>query len=633
MDREKLQKAMSYASQNPQSEFAVELRSRINRGAYNSVLKAEGVDVSKFGSPKKEGFLKRAGKALIKSETEFGTSLAGAADIFSGGRLGGGRGFEQAQTQEAQTTTQLLKVIREKRQRGEDTSRFEKLLPSFTQPSQTNELLERQASLSNRQVVGQGLGVATDIIGAGTIGKAGAATVLQPTSIIKGALKGAGVGAATGGGFGAAQGLARGLQDDRQGADLASEVISGGLIGGVAGGVLGGVTGGISGGLRGRALRKEQILKQLTDDPDTIARFQLDDTGKLVKNKEAQAVIKQGIPEKQVAVVTGAGKKDKTAFQEMFKIAQKGEKNALVQERAIDQVGHTLVDRTKNLQNTLRAAGESVDEAATSLTGKKVNILTPVESFTDDLQAAGVTLKKGDLDFVGSDYEGIAPVEKLLKDVFKRLERGDLDNFDATTAHKLKRFIDNKVSFGKQTEGITGSAEIMLKRLRRGVDGTLDDSFSNYATANDEYARAIQLWDFTRDIMGKNFDPSQQVSSQRAGSIMRRILGNSAKRGDIMAYMVELEKFTKATGKSVDDDLVRQVVFADMLEDVFGTNATTGFQGGITRGVEQAAGVAQDAAQGQPVSAAVKGGIKLFQASRGITDEAKVAALAKLIGL
>src|SRR3990167_9544394 len=109
MDKEKLQKALEYAKQNPQSTFSVELDQRIRRGDYNDILKKEGVDTSKFQPPKEKGFLRKLGEGLIKSEVEFGKSIAGAIDVFTG--AGGSRRFEEVQSQ---NSTSLIKIIREK---------------------------------------------------------------------------------------------------------------------------------------------------------------------------------------------------------------------------------------------------------------------------------------------------------------------------------------------------------------------------------------------------------------------------------------------------------------------------------------------------------------------------------------
>ena len=167
--------------------------------------------------------------------------------------------------------------------------------------------------------------------------------------------------------------------------------------------------------------------------------------------------------------------------------------------------------------------------------------------------------------------------------------------------------------------------------FRRSLDGVLDSQFESYKTANDAYSVARNLLDDTKTVLGKNFDLTS--GSVRAGAVARRILGNSANRGDILEYVKALDTYYKSTGGKGTDDIIAQTVFSDTLEDIFGTQATTGLQGQVQRGVEKAGGIAKDLAHGHPISALTKTGMQLFQASRGISDQAKIEALKKLIGL
>lgn len=629
MDKEKLQKAIMYASKNPQSDFAVELKQRIKRGEFNDILKESGVDTTRYEPPKKESFIKRASKAIFKSEAEFGKSIAGAIDVgASKFGIGATAGFEKAQSQKIETMNQITQAIKAKRERGEDTTKLKKMLVDMSSSSIKNELLERQAGLSTRQVLGQGLGVATDIIGAGTIGTKGAGLVTQPTSFLKGALKGAGTGAATGGGFGATQGLARGMQEDRKGADLASEVISGGLVGGLAGGVLGGLTGGISGRLRGKALRKQQLKEELVSNPELVAKYNLSDVGKIKKDKIASEVIRQGVDEKYVAVIKNSNPTDKIKFKKMLKLAERASKDARAIERPSDEVGRTIIDRTSHLLKKVRAFGKAVDDTAETLKGKSISAKPAIDNFYDDLSDMGIKIKNGKPIFDGSDIEGIAPAENLINKVVHKLN-GLSD--DAYKLHRVKRFIDEQVTFGKVGEGLSGETERLVKGLRRNIDGLLDVKFSNYNKANTSFAEAIGLLDETKSVLGRNFNPT--TGNVRAGAVARRILGNSANRGDILEYLSNLEVLYKKTGGTSADDIISQTVFADVLEDIFGTQATTGLQGQVQRGVEQAGGVVQDIAQGQPLAALTRGAVRVYQGTRGVDHEAKVRALRALLGL
>ena len=101
--------------------------------------------------------------------------------------------------------------------------------------------------------------------------------------------------------------------------------------------------------------------------------------------------------------------------------------------------------------------------------------------------------------------------------------------------------------------------------------------------------------------------------------------------GDIVEYLKSLEDFFTTTGGKSGDDIITQTIFADILEDIFGTQATTGLRGQLERGITEAGLAAQDVFQGQPISGAIKAGLSGIQRLRGISPEAKIEALRNLI--
>jgi len=645
MDEQKLLNAMNYANQNPGSDVDIELRKRFSTGEFDSVLTERGLKPQKA---KKDSFLKTIGKSLIKSETEFGQSIAGAADIFSGGRLGGGKRFEEAQTSEAQTISQLINVIKEKRDKGEDPSRFQKLLKDMSRTSVgQDELLERQAGLSTRQVVGQGLGVATDIIGAGTLATKGAGVVTKPTSFFKGGLQGAGTGALVGGGFGSAQGFARGLQEDKQGSELATQAISSGVAGGVAGGVLGGITGAVSGAFRGKALRKQELVDLIKNEELTntqLARVNI--VSKQVKNtktgqietkldfpkdKVAKEAVKQGLDDADVVVIKTASEGDKKIFREMFNLSKKAKGDRKILERPSDMMGTTVLEPAKFINKTLQTTARKLDDVANGLKGKTVNRANEViSSINDDITGIGARVDdKGKIVFTGSDLEGLGSNEKLLQNVYRRL----LSAKDAHDYHRLKRFIDSNVDFGKGGEGLTGQAERILKGWRRTIDEALDSQFVQYNNVNTTLSKTIQSLDDLHTILGSKFKINAPFAEIKAGTVANRILSNSPNRGDVLRVLNDLQKLAKEFGFKTDKDIISEVVFVDILEDAFGTQATRSFRGQITRAIGDAGAVVQDFGQGQQVAGLGKLTMKAVERLQGINQQAKIEALAKLIGV
>lgn len=141
-------------------------------------------DFSTFGSDapaapaqNKDGMLKTFGKALISSELNFGKSIADALPSFvPGSAAWTNKQNEEIMAQNQVITDNLLKTIKEKKAKGEDTTHLEAVLQQHLKDTSKPaiDINETNASVnkSAKQIFGEGLGVATDILAAGAYGKA-----------------------------------------------------------------------------------------------------------------------------------------------------------------------------------------------------------------------------------------------------------------------------------------------------------------------------------------------------------------------------------------------------------------------------------------------------------------------------
>ena len=127
--------------------------------------------------PKKDGILKTIGKSLISSELKFGKSIADALPSFvPGSAAWTNKQNEELMAQSQEITDNLMKTIKQKKARGEDTTRLEAALQQHLKESSKPpiDINETNASVnkSATQIFGEGLGVATDIASFGTYGNA-----------------------------------------------------------------------------------------------------------------------------------------------------------------------------------------------------------------------------------------------------------------------------------------------------------------------------------------------------------------------------------------------------------------------------------------------------------------------------
>src|SRR3989344_4718519 len=127
--------------------------------------------------PKKDSILKTVGKALISSELKFGKSIADALPSFvPGSAAWTNKQNEELMKQHEGIANNLLKTIKEKKARGEDTTRLQEALQQHLKDTSKPpiDINETNASVnkSAKQIFGEGLGVATDIASFGTYGNA-----------------------------------------------------------------------------------------------------------------------------------------------------------------------------------------------------------------------------------------------------------------------------------------------------------------------------------------------------------------------------------------------------------------------------------------------------------------------------
>jgi len=633
-------------------------------------------EVRRLRQPQKSkgDFLGKATDFILPGVRGFGGSIAGSIIP----ETKEAKELTQSREQLVSTQDTVLDRIREKRSRGEDVSRLlGALKESGINIEAEDSAINPAIGKSNKQVVGEAIGTAASVIGLGTIGKAakGAQSFQRfkgvPSILGGGAtqatgratLEGLKTGAKFGAGFGAIEGGAAALRRDEGVGDVIQGVATGGAIGGLAGGALGAAAGGIGGATSARKLRKLEsqkifsgepttlapsnglgeraVIKTQSDDllPGTIIRTQ-DETEQLAKFKVEGGTIKQdtesrkllrgvpGLEEADVVQLKSLTQSEKKAALEMLDTTQKSKANRGFVKRSSDIVGDEIVNKVKIIQKEIKKAGKNVDEAAKGLKGVKVDYTAAESNFIDMIQEQGVFVDDaGDLIFEGSSFEGVTPAQNLLKTVWKRL-RGIDD--DAIQGHRLKKLIDENVEWGKSAEGLKGTSVRIVKELRRDIDGVLDGAVPAYDLANTQYSQLINIADNIGDVLGTKFDINSGFANIRAGQVARRALGNSANRGDVLRMFQILDRETAKLGGDANRSITNLVIVNDILEDIFGTQATTGLQGQVGRALEQSSRgvrVAQNLAQGNLLGAG-KDVIELA-ADRvlGTTDQEIISAL------
>jgi len=397
--------------------------------------------------------------------------------------------------------------------------------------------------------------------------------------------------------------------------------------------------------------RKQSISRRIiegTGDTDTsiykTADFDPEDVPAIVDGEKrpprikidplANNAIKQGFDEGFVAAVKSSGKQDKTKMLQMLDVLKKGMRNKRFKmtNRPSDIAGESMLDRVAVVRDANKAAGKNLDAQANKLKGQEVDFLPPIQEFISNLDDMGIQVspRKGgvDIDFKGSDIEGLDGIERFVKRVVNRMAVGKSP--DAYDVHRLKRYIDAQVTYGKAEEGLSGSIAQNVKSLRAGLDKALDDTFPEYNKVNTEYAETIQLLNNIQDSAGNKLDLSGGNADKALGVKLKGLMSNNQSRINLLDSIEELEAVSRKYGYKSDDDLMNLTMFAQELDKRFKPVAETSFQGQIIQGIE---GAMQDTAKGRRsmLDLAIDATTGAARKARGISDDTAIASMEKLL--
>ncbi len=349
---------------------------------------------------------------------------------------------------------------------------------------------------------------------------------------------------------------------------------------------------------------------------------------KIQSDNLAQETIKQGFDPAVIAAVKGSSTQDKKIMSKMVTILEKGKQNAqfAINNRPSDLVGESLMKRFNVIRETNKKAGNLIDRVAKSLKGKAVDVQPSVNNFINNLEEIGVTFTD-DLKpiFIGSDIEGAIGAENVISNIVKRMR--DTKSPDAFDAHRLKRFIDEQVTYGKSADGLTGKSVGIIKSLRRDLDSKLDDTFPRYNKVNTAYAETIDALDSFQDVAGAKMNLTGENANKAVGTLMRRVMSNQQSRVRLLDAMDGIEGTAKKYGGKFNDDLLSQVLFVDELDKVFKPVARTSLQGQVGQAVDRA--VAAQATGG--VTAMVRGVGKVADKLNGINEDNALKSIRELL--
>lgn len=366
------------------------------------------------------------------------------------------------------------------------------------------------------------------------------------------------------------------------------------------------------------------------------AGFKLDDAGRVVADKIQQKAIKAGVDEGAVAMIAAANKATKSRLKEMVEVLEKGKGNLEFRNFNPPQrvIGQAIKDRLSVIQSANRQAASELDGVVEGIKRKPVDVAPAINTFLDDLSNQGIRFnpRTGAVSFADSTIEGLDGAQSIIRRTINRLYNTNDPTLSAYRVHNAKKFLDEQVSYGKTQEGLSGTMQTIIKRLRHNLDGILDSNFPEYDRVNTVYSETRSVIDELQSLAGRKVDLTGDKVDKALGVMSRKVLSNyntGTATEDLFEQLDEVAKrYSTPLNHAINDELKKLVSAEAELRKMFPTASKPNtFQGLIGSEVGRAAA---DAATGNKIGLmekAAKAAGRVFSKS----DEEKIQAIKDLL--
>jgi hypothetical protein len=290
--------------------------------------------------------------------------------------------------------------------------------------------------------------------------------------------------------------------------------------------------------------------------------------------------------------------------------------------------GESLDNRLKIVKRVNKEAGQNIDKYVKNTLGEiELNTIPLMDSVSESWAKQGINLDTNTWEIDYGDMElntkGQAVIDNLL-DEMRELQTTPTGR----TVHNLKRRIDEDIAYGKKLTGLDAKTQGLLTDFRFEVKSFLEKQFPEYARANAEYSKTVDVINRIQKAAGK-VDLDGEFSDANLGRMSRAIMSQRISRDEIATAIKDLDAIAVGNGYKLKDDLTQQVYFANQLDEIWGPSRATGFAGQTKQG---AASAAADVAGG-----GIQGGVAMGKKAldllkkKQLDDKAKFKAMRQIL--
>lgn len=377
--------------------------------------------------------------------------------------------------------------------------------------------------------------------------------------------------------------------------------------------------------------KADDVIDESRKIPAEVIKYTVNSDGKKIVDTKANEALKSGIADQDIAFIKNASPEDKKIFTRAMKVAEQASKDKTYARQPVEEAGRVIIDQANTVEAARQKVGHELGVVRSKLADVPVDVAGTADNFYKDLSDAGISVTDEGLDFTKSKYANVPKIQKILESVHQRIAAaGETPNVKAVDL--IRQQLGTEVDLGTLEGNLDKSAKRILQKVYASLGEDITFIDPQYAELSDQYSKLSTAMDYFQRALGKDFEATNLKSSLKAGEVGRRMLGNAASRP--LAIVENIQDLARAYGYNKNIDSRSQILFANFLEDLFGTTQSQSLQSQMTKGVnaaEEASGALTDVATGNAsglLSKAVRKGLNLV---RNITPERQIEAVRALI--
>lgn len=348
--------------------------------------------------------------------------------------------------------------------------------------------------------------------------------------------------------------------------------------------------------------------------------------------KVKTSATKSGIDPKFINLVETGSAQDRAAMKSMVTAAEDSSKSYLGKQPS-DVAGETILQRVDHLHDVTDESGKALGNIVKTMPKDPVSVKPALDNFMGKLNDMGIKVTRDGLDFSQSSLSGTTAGEtqRMLTKTYKDLISDGSASMSPQRMHTLRQALFSDLDLGKQGAVLDSRADTLLQGVRQDLGDQLGSLSPEYAENSKKYAVAKDALTSFNNLMGRKFaGVSGETLAHRTGEVSTRIAGNAS--ADVLRVLSKLEEAAKGTGYVAKDNMMRQLFFANGLQDIFDITKPASFRGGISKGAEKALDVFDTGYKAAKLDA-VGIGKKVFGKYAAATPEKAQVALKTILGM